>query len=75
MNNIDPSHDGQCYQNSKYSPTQAEEYTCEAAGQFFLFDEATNDFKAWDEAFFVANMVTDGILMGLANSLKPKRNS
>jgi hypothetical protein len=57
MNNIDPSHDGQCYQNSKYTPTQAEEYACEAAGQFFLFDEATNDFKAWDEAFFVANII------------------
>jgi hypothetical protein len=60
LNNIDLSHYGHCYRNSKYSPAQAEEYPCAEAGQFFLCDEATNDFNASDEAFFVAKMVTDG---------------
>jgi hypothetical protein len=70
LNNIDLSHDGQCYRNSKYSPAQAEEYACAEAGQFFLFDEATNDFKASDGAFFVAEMVTDGDTHGAIKLFK-----
>jgi hypothetical protein len=70
LNNIDLSHDGQCFRNSKYSPAQAEEYACEAAGKFFLFDQGTNDFKASDEAFFVINMVTDGDTHGAVKLFK-----
>jgi hypothetical protein len=70
LNNIDLFRDGQCFRNSKYSPAQAEEYACEAAGRFFLFDEATNDFKPSDEAFFVAEMVTDGDTYGASKLFK-----
>ena len=54
---IDFSHPGRCYRNSKYSPAQAEEYAMEKAGEFLL---NLPDNKA----IFAEIVVTDGDTRG-----------